>query len=105
MLFTASVLAVMCMVNYTHGYLIYNPTVNAHLELKDPTNFVDTRNWEQAAFRYNLYAGTLSWMQIFPPSTRGTSSSSTRISSSSGSTPSTAPYVKQYLVEEQDDRL
>ena len=56
-LFTASVLAVMSMVNFAHGYYIFNPKVDVVLQIKEPTNFVDTRFWDQAAFRYNLYAG------------------------------------------------
>jgi len=45
------------MVNFAHGYYIFNPKVDVVLEIKEPTNFVDTRFWDQAAFRYNLYAG------------------------------------------------
>lgn len=72
MLFTASVLAAMCAVNFAHGYLVYSPAVDVRFELSDPTNFVDTKNWEQAAFKFSLFAGTPSPTQTSLRSTRGT---------------------------------
>jgi hypothetical protein len=86
-LFTASVLAVMALVNFLHGYYVFNPKVDVVLNIRNPSNFVDTKFWDQAAIRYDLYAGRQAFTQTSPPFTRGTSSSSTRTSSSTGSTP------------------
>lgn len=53
----------MCLVNFTHGYLLYTPNAQVQLEVKAVTNFIDTKLWEQASFKYSLNAGT-------PPSSR-----------------------------------
>lgn len=87
-LYTTMVLAAMCLINFTHGYLIYTPRAQVALEVKAVTNFIDTKLWEQASFKYSLNAGTHPLIKTSPHSTPGTSSSSTSTSSSSGPTPS-----------------
>lgn len=59
-LYTSLVLAVMCLVNFTHGYLIYNPKADVAFDVKAITNFIDTKLWEQVSFKYSLNAGTIS---------------------------------------------
>jgi dolichyl-phosphate-mannose--protein O-mannosyl transferase len=56
-LFTAVVLAVMSLINFTHGYLIYTPNVDVHFNINNLSNFMNTKPWEQAAFKYSLQAG------------------------------------------------
>jgi hypothetical protein len=60
-LYTAMVLGFMCLLNFAHGYLIYNPTLDhVHFQINAITNFIDTRPWEQASFKYTLNAGKTS---------------------------------------------
>ena len=87
-LYTTLVLAAMCLLNFAHGYLIYTPKASVALDVKAVTNFIDTKLWEQASFKYSLAAGTIPDTQTSPRSTPGTSSSSTSTSSSSGPTQS-----------------
>lgn len=44
-LYTAVVLAIMCLVNFAHGYFIFNPKVDAKFEINSVANFVDTKQW------------------------------------------------------------
>ena len=72
--FTSTILAILCAINFAHGYYLVHPQLNnaeVRLTLRDPVPFVDTKQWEQAAFRFDLYAGTLSLMQTSPRSTTG----------------------------------
>lgn len=61
--FTSTILVVLCAINFAHGYSLIHPQLNnveVRLTLRDPVPFVDTKQWEQAAFRFDLFAGTLS---------------------------------------------
>ena len=49
-------MAMMCMVNYFHGRLIYKPEAEIVFEITQLPNFIRTNNWEQASFRYNMFA-------------------------------------------------
>lgn len=55
-LYTTMVLAAMCLLNFAHGYLLYSPSAQVALEVKAVTNFIDTKLWEQASFKYSLHA-------------------------------------------------
>lgn len=70
-LYTAMVLAVMAAINFAHGYYLYSPKVDVQMSINEPSNFMDTKLWEQAAFKFSLYAGTPPNTQISPLFTPG----------------------------------
>jgi hypothetical protein len=47
----------MSLINFGHGYVIYNPKIDVEFSIKTLSNFIDTKQWEQAAFKYSLLAG------------------------------------------------
>lgn len=101
-LFTCSVLAVMCLLNWTQSYLMFNPKTDPQLEITTMTNFINTSKWDQASFKYSLQAGNDLFTEISPLSTLGTSSSSLSTWKQSGPTqPPT--YFLLYQVHEQID--
>ena len=55
-LYGGLIMAMMCMVNYFHGRLIYKPEAEVVFEITQLPNFIRTNNWEQASFRYNMFA-------------------------------------------------
>lgn len=55
-LFAGLVMAIMCTVNFFHGRLIYDPKPDIKFEITQLPNFIKTQQWEQAAFRYNMFA-------------------------------------------------
>jgi hypothetical protein len=103
--FSSTILVLLCAINFAHGYYLVRPqldNVEVRLALRDPHPFVDTRHWDQAAFRYDLYTGTPSLMQIYRRFTTGTSSSSSSSSSSSGLIPSPT-YLPSHAAHQHDD--
>ena len=44
-LYAGLVMAMMCMVNYFHGRLIYNPEPEIQFEITQLPNFIKTNNW------------------------------------------------------------
>ena len=62
-LYAGLVMAMMCMVNYFHGRLIYNPEPEIQFEITQLPNFIKTNNWEQASFRYNMFASNFYLIQ------------------------------------------
>ena len=56
-LYAGLIMAVMCLVNYFHGRLIYNPKPDIKFEITALPSFIPTVNWDQVSFRYNMHAG------------------------------------------------
>lgn len=74
-LFSFTVLAVICVLNFFQGYLTFNSQhALKSFEITQLTNFISTNKWDQASFKYSLDAGTYRHSQIFPNFTTGISS-------------------------------
>jgi len=100
-LYTAMVLAIMCAVNFFHGYYIYEPKVDVNFEIKSLVNFVGTPQWDQASFKYSLNAGILIDIKICLPCIHGISNNCLCILSSSGMIPKQT-YFETYKVNKQN---
>ncbi len=73
--FTAMILVLLCGINFGQGYFHVRQhldNLNVRLAVHKPNPFVDTKFWDQAAFRYDLYAGTPTLMQTSRLFTTGT---------------------------------
>ena len=57
-LFTAMVLAVACVVNFFHGYHLYQPKAEVEMGIDSIINFIKTPHWDQVSFKYSLDAST-----------------------------------------------
>ena len=57
-LFTFSVLAVMCLINFTEGYFLFNPRAEVEFKIDTIPNFINTTRWDQASLKYSMQAGT-----------------------------------------------
>ena len=96
-LYTAMVLAAMSLVNFIHGYYIYEPNVDVNFEIKSLVNFVSTPQWEQASFKYNLNAGKAITIKIYLPCILGISNSCLYMSSSNGSIQKQTYFVNEIV--------
>ena len=74
-LYAGLIMAMMCMINYMHGRIIYTPEAEVRFEITQLPNFIKTNNWEQASFRYNMFASKFNLIQISALFTHGTSNS------------------------------
>ena len=53
-MFSLTVLAIMCGINFFHGYYLYQPKPDVNFTITSIPNFMNTKLWDQLSFRYNL---------------------------------------------------
>jgi hypothetical protein len=58
MMFTLTVMAIMCGINYLHGRVLYQPSTEVQFSITNIVNFMrNSKGWDQLSFRYNMEAG------------------------------------------------
>ena len=55
-LFTFSILAVFCLMNFSQGYLEFQPNAEVDMKIEGVTNFISHPKWDQASLKYSLHA-------------------------------------------------
>ena len=54
LMYTFTIMAIMCGINYIHGRYIYDPKPDINFAITSVPSFMQTSNWEQLSFRFDL---------------------------------------------------